>query len=239
VTRSIRGPRRAALAGAAAAAATLLLSGCGAGQIAETAAMKPAVPGVNAQTADNNFKIRNLTLDYPGVKGYQAGASAPIAVGLYNDSKSPVTVKVTTTGARSVVLAGGSGQSAAPGGTNPSASASAAPSATASASASPSGSASASPSGSASASPSPSETPAGAPASIEIPPNGFVILNRATGSFLQLLGLNSKVAQGQAVELTFDFGGQQIKVNAPIGVPLTPAPVESPVVPEGVEGHNG
>jgi hypothetical protein len=41
------------------------------------------------------------------------------------------------------------------------------------------------------------------------------------------------------VELTFDFGGQQIKANAPIGVPLTPAPVGSPVVPEGAEGHNG
>ncbi|MFD0823806.1 hypothetical protein ACFQ0D_37020, partial [Micromonospora zhanjiangensis] len=111
MTRSIRGPRRAALAGAAATAATLLLSGCGAGQIAHTAEMAPTVPGANAQTTDGNYKIRNLLLAYPGEKGYPAGGNAPVEVGIYNDSHSPVTVKVTVAGARSVVLSGGAAPS--------------------------------------------------------------------------------------------------------------------------------
>ncbi|MFD0823825.1 hypothetical protein ACFQ0D_37115, partial [Micromonospora zhanjiangensis] len=69
-----------------------------------------------------------------------------------------------------------------------------------------------------------------------IPAQGYLILNPDGGRFLQLVGLTDAVAVGQAVELTFDFGGQQLTVNAPVAVPLTPAPTSSPVVSEGHEG---
>lgn len=79
MTRSIRRPRRAALLlGGAATAAALLLSGCGTGQIAETAAMRPTVSGVNTETADNAFKLRNLAVVYKDTKGYPAGSDAPL-----------------------------------------------------------------------------------------------------------------------------------------------------------------
>jgi hypothetical protein len=244
VTRSIRGSRPATLllAGVAVASA-LLASGCGTGQISETAAMEPAVTGVNAQTTDNIFKIRNLSVNYPGSKGYAAGADAPLDVVIYNDSGKAVTVTVTTDSARAVVLAGGSASPSAPASASPSGSASASPSGSASASASASGSAT--PTGgasaSASASPTPSPTPADVPASLQIPSGGFLVLNRASGRQLQLNGLNAALRPGQSVNLVFTFDGTEIKTPAPMGLPLTAAPPATPVVggEGGGTGHGG
>ncbi|SBT48855.1 hypothetical protein [Micromonospora auratinigra] len=240
MTRSIRGSRRAALllAGTATAAG-LLLSGCGAGQVAETSNKIPSVQGVNVQTSDNLYKVRGLYVQYPGEKGYQAGGNAPLNVVLYNDSKSPVTVTVTTDSAREILLTGSApsgGSSVAPTG-SPTEPASASPSPTetndtSSPSPSESGSASASPSESASPSASASASaPAGQPARFEVPALGYVQLNSNNTQFLQLVGLNDKLLPGQQVNLTFDFGGGKVvKTGAPIGVPLTPAPAPSQVV---------
>ncbi|MCW3841653.1 hypothetical protein ONA70_16250 [Micromonospora yasonensis] len=244
MTRSIRGSRRAALLLAGTAAATsLLLSGCGAGQIAETSVKIPSVQGVNVQTADNLYKVRGLYVQYPGGKGYQAGANAPINVLLYNDSKSPVTVTVSTDSAREILLSGtaqSGGPSVAPTG-SPTEPATASPTAS-NPSASPSQSLGTSESPSASPSASPSESaPAGGPARIEIPANGYVQLNSTNGQFLQLVGLNDKLLTGQVVNLTFDFGnGKVVKTAAPVGVPLTPAPAPSQVVhPREEAGADG
>lgn len=250
MTRSIRGSGRAALllAGTAAAAG-LLLSGCGAGQVAETANKIPSVQGVNVQTSDNLFKVRGLYVQYPGPEGYQAGGTAPLNVVLYNDSRSPVTVTVTTDSAQQVVLAGTAGGAASPTG-SPTEPASASPtavdpSASPSQSLGPSGSASASPSTSGSASATPSASPSesaatGQPARIEIPALGYVPLNASGGGqFLQLVGLKEKLLSGQGVNLVFDFGdGRVVTTAAPVGVPLTPAPPASPIITrEG--GHEG
>ncbi|MFI6758489.1 hypothetical protein ACIBF5_05000 [Micromonospora sp. NPDC050417] len=236
MTRSIRRPRRVALLlGGAATASALLLSGCGTGQIAETAAMRPTVSGINTQTGDNNFKIRNLAVVYKDTKGYPAGSDAPLEVSIYNDSMKPVTVTVTTTSARAVVLGGKLAPSPQP---SPS---SASPSASGSPSVDPSGSASGTPSGAASPSASAtSAAPVDKPASIQIPAHEYVVLNPTNGSFLQLAGLSSDLKPGQSVQLIFDFGGQRIETAAPVAIPLTPAPVATPVVPEGEgEGHGG
>ncbi|MFR9776647.1 hypothetical protein ACL02O_11395 [Micromonospora sp. MS34] len=237
MTRSIRGSRRGAallLAGTA-AAASLLLSGCGAGQVAETAAKAPSVQGANVQTPDNIFKVRGLYVQYPGGEGYQAGGNAALNVVLYNDSESPVTVTVTTGSAREILLTGAArsgGPSAAPTG-SPTEPATASPTAS-DPSASPSQSLGTSESPSASPSASPSESasaPAGQPARIEIPANGYVQLNSDNGQFLQLIGLNDRLLPGQQVNLTFDFGnGKVVKASAPVGVPLTPAPAASQIV---------
>ena len=233
VTRSIRGSRGPALLLAGTAAASLLLSGCGTGQISETANKIPSVQGVNVQTSDNLYKVRGLYVQTPGPKGYEAGSNAPLNVVIYNDSQKPVTVTVTTDSAREIVLTGsGAGESGAatptgsptePGTASPTASdPSASPSQSLGTSESPS------------ASPSPSETgsaPAGQPARIEIPALSYAQLNADNPRFLQLVGLNQKLLVGQQVNLTFDFGdGKVITTPAPIGIPLTAEPTPSKIV---------
>ncbi len=245
MTRSIRGSRGPALllAGTA-AAASLLLSGCGAGQISETANKIPSVQGVNVQTSDNLYKVRGLYVQFPGPKGYEAGSNAPVNVVIYNDSEKPVTVTVTTDSAREIVLTGsGAGESGAATPTgSPTEPATASPTAT-DPSASPSQSLETSESPS--ASPSPSESaPAGQPARIEIPALSYAQLNAGNPRFLQLIGLNQKLLVGQQVNLTFDFGnGKVVTTPAPIGIPLTPEATPSKIVEprhvgedSGVEG---
>lgn len=241
MTRSIRGSRRAALLLAGTAAATgLVLSGCGAGQVAETANKVPSVQGVNVQTPDNAYKVRGLYVQYPGAEGYKAGSNAPINVVIYNDTRDPVTVTVTTDGAREVLLSGSSPAGAQPSPTvSATEPASASPTAT-NPSASPSQSLGTSPS--ASASPSASESaPAGQPARIDIPALGYAQLTTTAGRFLQLVGLNADLLPGQQVNLVFDFGnGKTVKTPAPIGVPLTPGAPASPIITrEGGAGEEG
>ncbi|MFC0098201.1 hypothetical protein ACFFKH_11745 [Micromonospora marina] len=241
MTRSIRGSRGPALLLAGTAAASLLLSGCGAGQISETANKIPSVQGVNVQTSDDLYKVRGLYVQFPGPTGYEAGSNAPVNVVIYNDSKKPVTVTVTTDSARDIVLTGsGAGESGAATPTgSPTEPATASPTAT-DPSASPSQSLEvpASPS----ASPSPSESaPAGQPARIEIPALSYAQLNAGNPRFLQLIGLNQELLVGQQVNLTFDFGdGKVITTPAPIGVPLTPAATPSKIVnPREHVGEDG
>ncbi|SCL14612.1 hypothetical protein GA0070624_0475 [Micromonospora rhizosphaerae] len=229
MTRSIRGSRRAALLLAGSAAATsLLLSGCGAGQVAETSAKNPSVQGINVQTPDAGYKVRGLYVQYPGTEGYKAGSNAPINVVIYNDTHDPVTVTVTTDSAREILLSGST-----PAGSEPSPSESATQIGSASPSPSESG-ASAAPSPSAPASPSASPSPsapAGQPARIEIPALGYAQLSTTAGRFLQLVGLNEDLLSGQQVNLVFDFGnGKTLKTPAPIGVPLTPGAPASPII---------
>ncbi|MGB2572305.1 hypothetical protein ACPFP2_28255 [Micromonospora citrea] len=223
MTRSIRGSRRAALLLSGMAAATaLLVTGCGAGQVAETANKEPSIQGVNVQTPDNAYKVRGLYVEYPGGEGYKTGGNAGVNTVIYNDTRDPVTVTVTTDSAREIVLTGATG--------SPSPSATASPSESPSESASPSASGSPSASPSETASPSPS-APAGEPARIEIPALSYVQLTVAGGRHLQLIGLNENLLAGQQVNLTFDFGnGRTISTPAPVGVPLTPAAAPSPII---------
>ncbi|WFF07512.1 hypothetical protein O7622_02595 [Micromonospora sp. WMMD1076] len=241
MTRSIRGSRGPALLLAGTAAASLLLSGCGAGQISETANKIPSVQGVNVQTSDDLFKVRGLYVQFPGPKGYEAGSNAPVNVVIYNDSEKPVTVTVTTDSAREIVLTGsGTGESGAATPTgSPTEPVTTSPTAS-DPSASPSQSLEVT--GSPSASPSPSEpAPAGQPARIEIPALSYAQLNAGNPRFLQLVGLNEKLLVGQQVDLTFDFGdGKVVKTPAPIGIPLTPEATPSKIVnPREHAGEDG
>ncbi|WP_410814621.1 hypothetical protein [Micromonospora sp. 067-2] len=252
MTRSIRGSRRAALLLSGIAAATsLLASGCGAGQIAETAKKAPSVQGVNLSAGNGVFAVRGLLVEYPGVEGYRAGQDAPLNAVIYNDSKDTVTVTVTSESAREVVISDGSAspspsvsESAS---ATPSASGSASPSVSGSESASPSatpsetGSSSATPSAPESARASGSASPSrpGQPARIELAPLSYLQLNSEATSQLRLLGLTEAVRSGQNVVLTFDFGnGNTVTGSAPVAVPLTPAAPPSPII-EREGGHEG
>jgi copper(I)-binding protein len=87
----------------------------------------------------------------------------------------------------------------------------------------------------------PSATPAPAgPATIQIPANGFVLLNTTTGRHLELVGLSAELNSGASVPMTFDFGGKQLEVAVNMAVPLTPVPRGSSVVgDENAEGETG
>ncbi|MEU8258792.1 hypothetical protein AB0C06_31525 [Micromonospora inaquosa] len=246
MTRSIRGSRRAALLLSGIAAASLLASGCGAGQIAETALKEPSVQGVNLTTNNGSFSVRGLLVDFPGTEGYRAGQDAGLGVVIYNDSKETVTVTVTTESAREVVISGGS---ASP---SPSASESASMSPSSSTSGSPSPSVTPSETGSSSATPSAPESarasgsasPAapGQPARIELAPLSYIQFNSEATSQLRLIGLTEALRSGQNVVVTFDFGnGNTVTGQAPVAVPLTPAAPPSPIIERegGYEGDEG
>ncbi|MDG9673356.1 hypothetical protein [Micromonospora sp. DH14] len=250
MTRSIRGSRRAALLLSGIAAASLLASGCGAGQIAETALKEPSVQGVNLTTDNGSFSVRGLLVDYPGTEGYRAGQDAGLGAVIYNDSKETVTVTVTTESAREVVISGGSASPSPSASESPSPSGSASPSNSTSGSPSPSatpsetGSSSATPSAPESARASGSASPAapGQPARIELAPLSYIQFNSEATSQLRLIGLTEALRSGQNVVVTFDFGnGNTVTGQAPVAVPLTPAAPPSPIIERegGYEGNEG
>lgn len=216
------------LAGAAAAAA-LLVSGCSAGQIAETAGKVASVPGASADitTDDGILSVRNAVVVYDGTEGYKAGADAPLDVRIFNGTQRDVTVTVSVNSedAGSVSLSGGEEEEETP-------SQSPSESASPSASASPSGSASPSASATPSASPSPTAKPA-RPASIEIAAGEFVVLTEAAGEYLRVIDLAQPLTPGTSVRIIFDFGdGRTKELAVPVGIPLSPAARESAEVSE-------
>ncbi|GGQ43257.1 hypothetical protein [Couchioplanes azureus] len=241
------GTRRAFLATGVATVAAIALTGCSAGQVAETALKRTSNPGVNVDNSDRTVSIRNLTVQYPGVTGYAAGANAPLELGIYNQTKQPVTVMVSSrpsadqanrkglVSARQVGLVGG---------------AAAKPSAPTTAIPEPSGSRPPAteledegeqvPSADASA-PAPGQTPSTAPAApaaaarparIEIAPLGSVTFQPGDTEQLTAIGLTGKLMPGNALTLVFEFsnGAQPLVVQAPVSIPLSPAS-RGPAVP--------
>ncbi|WP_027659759.1 hypothetical protein [Salinispora fenicalii] len=201
MTRSIRGSRRSALLLAGLATSGLLLTGCSAGQVAETAGTVPSVQGVNVASKNGDFAVRSLLIAYPGVDGYQAGDDANLDVVLYNDSPDRVIVTVTTEDARDIVLSDphaplGEGSSTTT---------------------------------------TETEAPAGGPTQVAVPPLSYVQLNSETSTVLRLIGLNTPLHVGEAIFVTFDFGGTTIRAAAPVSVPLSPATPPEPII----ERHTG
>jgi hypothetical protein len=234
--------RRAVLAAGAAAVATAVLAGCSAGQVAETALKRPSAPGVNQENSDGSVAIRNLTIAYNGPQGYPAGGSAPLELGLYNQTTQPITVNISSgrptngpvdpevvTGT-SVGLVGGpvTASSAAvpePSGSRPAArpETSAGPNAGVS-----------TPSTSPSPAPSVSTAPTqeAQPARVTLPPQGGVTFLAGDPQSLQVQGLSDTLIPGRSVYVTFEFsnGAQALTLPAPVAVPLSPVS-RGPAVP--------
>jgi hypothetical protein len=240
VTRSTS-RRAAALLAGTAMAAGLLLTGCSAGQIAETARKNPSIMGVNAeaQLTDGDGQVvgsvavRDVLVPYPGQEGYPRLGDAPLEARVFNDTPEPVTVRVLpglpeTDSAQlvrvgSVDLIGGATPSAAP--------TTAAPVASPTGDGSPA--AGESPAGDSPAAESPA---AGAPATLEIPAGGFAVLGSDGQRHLRLTGLSDRLVAGASVPLIFQFSnGLELRVNAPVSPPLTPVPRGTPE-DEGAEG---
>jgi hypothetical protein len=206
------------LAGCAlgAGVAALLLSGCGSGQLAQTAQQQSAIAGVNGQAGP--VSLRNALVPFNGPDGYPQGGTAPIAVSIFNDGVSAVKlVDVTATAAASDVVLVGGPAVAAP-----------VPSPTA---------ASPAPTGTASPSPSPAPAPTtAAPAgqtsfSIAIPSSGFALLMPQYGTYLQLVGLKQTLTPGTAVAVTFTFdNGISSTLTIPVGPATAAVPRQGPML---------
>jgi hypothetical protein len=212
VTRSPHRRAAAPLAGAFLGAALLLLSGCSAGQIAETANKEASVQGVDveAEVDDGSVAVRNAMVAYPGPEGYESGEDAPVEVWIFNDTRSEVTVTVrpgavgddadALVRVASVELVDGDTGAAGAG-----------------------------------------ESPAagGEPAArVEISAGGYSALTQDNGTYLRLVDLASTLPAGKAVPLVFEFSnGATIQVEAPVAAPLTPVPRATPEEEELQGGH--
>jgi hypothetical protein len=217
------GTRRVALLAGAATAAAVALTGCSAGQVAETSLKQPSSQGVNTQNQSGSVLIRNLSVGYNGISGYQPGADVPIQGAFFNQTTSEITVKVSSappTGnapaaaqvatAGSIALVGGLVGADAPSSTEPS----------------PSESASADPSASASTGPDASPSPSDQPASFTIEPMGTVTFLPDSAPMLEAIGIDGKLVPGDQLSLVFSFsdGSPDLPVLASVATPLTPAP---------------
>jgi copper(I)-binding protein len=254
----IRSTSRAALAGLVVAGG-LLLTGCGAGQVAQTAEQQGTVDGVGADIG--SLSIRNAALEYPNGGFYDAGSTARLRMVITNQGTTTDTLTAVRSDAADEVTISDSSATASPGASesaSPSDTASAAPSGSATPSgsaspsdtatpsdgaspsdtAAPSGSASASESATPSASLSPTPTqPAGS--QVSIPPNGFVSFI-GDGPSVQLVGLKSKLYPSQTVSVTLVFQrAGSVTLTVAVATPegeVSPAPTVTGVEGAGSEG---
>ncbi|BFU41973.1 hypothetical protein [Krasilnikovia sp. MM14-A1004] len=238
------GTRRVARALGAVTVVAVALTGCSAGQVAETALKQPGVFGVNESNSNGSVLIRGLAVTYVDAEGFKAGGNAPLELNLYNQTPLPVTVTVSSAPpmtvdpkagivyARSVGLIGGA--PAAIASDRPLASpAVASPAVASSAPVSPPA-ASPAPAGSAPAVP----VPAAQPARLTIPALSYLSFLPGDTPQLQAINLAAPLKPGNSVNLIFEFsnGAQPLVVPAPMSVPFSPASRAPANHVEDVEG---
>jgi copper(I)-binding protein len=216
VTVNTTNRRRAASALAVALASALVLSGCAAGQDAQTANQFSVVDGSAADVG--SISIRNAGLEAPSdVSGYKTGDDVEVVAAIVNNSVSGDTLTSVTTSAASSVLIGPTSSPSESSSSTPSATSTT--SATTSASATPSGSATSTES--AGASPTASATTSYAPVStpIPIPANTLVMIGGTSSTTIQLVGLKSALISGQSIPVTFTFqSAGSVTVQLPVKI---------------------
>lgn len=109
-----KGPARAGARWAAALTlAGLALTGCGAGQDAQTSDKVPAIDGINVSAGD--LVLRDLHVDFSEPGGYPEGGSAALRVWIANDGGEAVTLEgVTSPDAAAVTLVNPEGATGPP-----------------------------------------------------------------------------------------------------------------------------
>lgn len=223
--------RRGLGAGVLAVGAALVLAGCGAGQITQTATQQAAVNGTHAQV--KNIALRDAAVQYPtSGPGYPAGATPALTLTIVNqDARDDALVAVTTedggqatiSGSKAIVAAHSLviGPDDAVESTNevqqttaaPSSSASATPSSTSSSSTATSTGSVANPPGNLTASPT-SEVPSSGPAATPTAPEK---VGQAT---VTLPALKQPLWPGQVIKVTFVFqNAGPLTVELPVAAP--------------------
>ncbi|SDD05806.1 copper chaperone PCu(A)C [Glycomyces harbinensis] len=212
--------RAAARWAAALTAAGLALTGCGAGQNAQTSEMKPAIAGVDVNAG--SLALRDLQVDFGESGSYPEGGAAPLRVWIANEGDQTVVLEaVTSPDAEAVTLAtevvvadpSESPSDDAPAGGDESASPDETASETPTGDASPTAEATEGDEGSA-------ELLGERVFAIEIKPKSYVRLAPVGGSFLMLEGLKQDVGLGSTVEVVFTFSdGATATAHLPVGQP--------------------
>jgi hypothetical protein len=230
------GTRRVALAAGVATAAVIALSGCSAGQVAETALLKTPISGLNTQSPDGRLEIRNLQVVYDDPEGFPANGNAQLELALFNQSTAPITVLISSrpqqdetagiVSARQIGLTGGAAAASPsrnpePSGSRPSTDEQ--PGGVNQPSVQPSVP---------TAAPSLPATPSVQPARITIPALSSATFLPEDEQKVLALGLSDRLAPGNSLSLVFEVSGdtQPLEVVAPFAIPLSPAsrgPVES------------
>lgn len=190
----------------------LLLSGCAAGQDAQTINQRPPIDGASAVAG--SIAVRAAGLAAPtGGSSYAKGGTAQLELVLVNNGTSDDTLTSVTSPAAS------GAQFSAAGATDLTSSSSSADTASPSASGSPTGatatgSASASDTGSASASDTSS---AGAGSPIDLPSGSSVKIGFGDGPSVSLTGLTQQLFPAQSVQVTLSFGsGATVTLSLPV-----------------------
>jgi hypothetical protein len=232
------GTRRVSQAAGAATVALIALAGCSSGQVAETALLKAPVSGLSTQSADGGLLIRNLQVVYNNPTGYAAGASAPLEVSLFNQTRQPMTVTITSrprqeasagiVSAQQVSLTGGAAAASPSANPEPSGSRPPANSGLPSDQVPQSGPAS-EPGSAPTVADAPAQPTSGAgagqPARITLPPLSSATYLPGDSAGLQANGLSGKLAPGYSLSLTIaiEGSGAPLDVLAPFAIPTSPA----------------
>jgi hypothetical protein len=175
-------------AGAAVVGMALLLTGCAAGQRAQTSTETPVVDGIATQSG--NIDIRDASIAAPTGNNYPAGSSATLTLVFINNGTSPDELTGVTTSAATKVVLYPNGTAAA----------------LAALSSTPSASAGDTPTSSTPTSSSPTSSAATTNTAIVLPPAEDVPVGLdTTQPAIQLEGLTQALFPAQPVVLTFTF----------------------------------
>jgi copper(I)-binding protein len=216
--------------------AALALTGCSAGQIAQTSGMEPAVNGGLGQAGA--IAVRDVRLAYPEDGVYARGAQATVLGVIVNSGRSEDQLLAVTSSAGDVVVTGDKDMPAgktlvlqAPSGGSSSTSATTTSVPTSSSSttttSTPSGSSSSSTSGSAttttgtSTGTSTTTTGASTTATTTTSPGEEKPIAIGKASIV-IKGLREELRSGKTVELTFTFRSGTVTVTVPVATPTTP-----------------
>jgi hypothetical protein len=228
--------RRLGTTVASGAAGILLVTGCAAGQQAQTVQQTPSIDGVQAEAGNIAIRAAGIAAPESGAS-YPKGSDAPLRMVIINRGAAPdKLVSVTSTAAGGATFSAGSGSSPGASGASSSASdtASASPSASASSSAPASSSSpAATPSGSATSS-------SGAAQNTPIEVGGRQAVQIGIGSggpTVTLTGLTTELFPAQPVPVTFTFASGA-SATVVVAVQLTSEVPSAPTVSEAV-GHGG
>ncbi|MBL7254497.1 hypothetical protein [Paractinoplanes lichenicola] len=229
------GTRRVTWAAGVATVAVIALSGCSAGQVAETSILKTPISGLNTQSPDGNLLIRNLQVIYNDPEGYPANGDAPLEVALFNQSTAEMTVLISSrplqdeqagiVSARQIGLDGGPAAGRPSANPEPSGGSSDSPDEVGGGNDQNTGVEQPSAQPSQPGTPSIAPTATLQPARITIPPLSSVTYLPEDDTKLVAAGLSDELVPGHSLSLIFEVSGQAqpIELTAPFAIPLSPA----------------
>ncbi len=222
VSRQTTRPLRKLVPAVAIGASALLgIVGCGAGQVAQTAEMPPAVNGNSGQAGD--LKLRNVLVAFPeSGEPYEQGDEAPLLLSIVNTGTEADELVGASSPAGEIEMIG---NPSIPAGTAlqivlPDENTSASETTTES---SPSETSGTEEPGTETSEPSGSESPSAT--STEAPSETEAVSPPVVGTMSLVIKLTEELPFGKNVPVTFEFANSgKVTIELPVGAPATPRP---------------